>query len=254
MDPAKFRALRSGVVDGYPYPLSVVDLGMLNLPSGRLEASDPFVNLGEGFVVNIAPGQYPVRVTLADVSEERDGSHIREAYLSVIVAEGMVARVEHAIAEGMEHIPDATSYGVPVDAGTVAFADNAAVQRCMPGTDNEEFEDWYDDIFDNGTDSSWFSLMDSPAHLREGCANITMPLATNGENVVLSHSGWGDGIYSVLKTFDADGNLLGVHIDLLLTGEDEFDYESAAPTSQAPGRGSPKGGFFSRLFGRGPVT
>jgi hypothetical protein len=43
-----------------------------------------------------------------------------------------------------------------------------------------------------------------------------MPLASNGENVVLSHSGWGDGFYPVLASYAADGTLLGIHIDLLV--------------------------------------
>ncbi|MGI5128701.1 DUF4241 domain-containing protein [Pseudonocardia sp. CA-107938] len=58
--------------------------------------------------------------------------------------------------------------------------------------------------------------MDSPEHLMEGCANIELPLATAGENVVLAHSGWGDGVFPVLCTVDADGRLLAVHIDLLV--------------------------------------
>lgn len=42
------------------------------------------------------------------------------------------------------------------------------------------------------------------------------PGAGDGENVVLSHSGWGDGFYPVVTTHDAEGRLLGVHLDLLV--------------------------------------
>jgi len=56
--------------------------------------------------------------------------------------------------------------------------------------------------------------MDSPEHLRAGCADIVLPTATDGENVVLAHSGWGDGSFPVLCTVDADDRLLAVHIDL----------------------------------------
>ena len=44
-----------------------------------------------------------------------------------------------------------------------------------------------------------------------------------GENVVLSHSGWGDGFYPVVTTHAGDGTLLGVHVDLLVAGPEEDD-------------------------------
>ena len=187
-------------------PLSVVDLGVLRVPSGRVEACDPFVVLGDGPVFEVEPGDYPVRVTVADVSKEHDGSHEREAYLSLVLADGEAATVE--IAPQLE----GSDWGVGVDAGTVAFVDHDAVATAMPPR-----EDWYE-VFDSGEPDSWFALMDSPDHYREGVANIVMPRAGAGENVVLSHSGWGDGVYPVVLTRDADGAPLGLHIDLGVVG------------------------------------
>ncbi|MFI5710171.1 DUF4241 domain-containing protein [Kribbella sp. NPDC051620] len=92
-----------------------------------------------------------------------------------------------------EPLEEGQCLAVFVDAGTVGFADAEAVAAGMPEGN------WYEELFDNGTDRSWFSLMDSGTHLIEGCANIVMPAATAGENVVLAHSGWGDGAYPVLE-------------------------------------------------------
>jgi len=187
-------------------PLSVVDLGVLRVPSGRVEACDPFVTLGDGPVFEVEPGDYPVRVTVADV----------EAYLSLVLADGEPASVEAAQPVRGRGI-------VCVDAGAVAFVDHHAVATAMPPQD-----DWYD-VFDSGEPDSWFSLMDSPDHYRRGAANIVMPRAGAGENVVLSYSGWGDGVYPVMLTRDADGAPLGLHIDLGVVGEfaseDEEDDE-----------------------------
>ena len=187
-------------------PLSVVDLGVLRVPSGRVEACDPFVTLGDGPVFDVEPGDYPVRVTVADV----------EAYLSLVLADGEPASVEAAQPVRGRGI-------VCVDAGAVAFVDHDAVATAMPPQD-----DWYD-VFDSGEPDSWFSLMDSPDHYRRGAANIVMPRAGAGENVVLSYSGWGDGVYPVMLTRDADGAPLGLHIDLGVVGEfaseDEEDDE-----------------------------
>ena len=187
-------------------PLSVVDLGVLRVPSGRVEACDPFVTLGDGPVFEVEPGDYPVRVTVADV----------EAYLSLVLADGEPASVEAAQPVRGRGI-------VCVDAGAVAFVDHDAVATAMPPQD-----DWYD-VFDSGEPDSWFSLMDSPDHYRRGAANIVMPRAGAGENVVLSYSGWGDGVYPVMLTRGADGAPLGLHIDLGVVGgfasEDEEDDE-----------------------------
>ena len=187
-------------------PLSVVDLGVLRVPSGRVEACDPFVTLGDGPVFEVEPGDYPVRVTVADV----------EAYLSLVLADGEPASVEAAQPVRGRGI-------VCVDAGAVAFVDHDAVATAMPPQD-----DWYD-VFDSGEPDSWFSLMDSPDHYRRGAVNIVMPRAGAGENVVLSYSGWGDGVYPVMLTRDADGAPLGLHIDLGVVGgfasEDEEDDE-----------------------------
>lgn len=46
-------------------PLSVLDLGVLRVPSGRVEACDPFVTLCVGPVVEVEPGDYPVMLTRA---------------------------------------------------------------------------------------------------------------------------------------------------------------------------------------------
>ena len=228
-----FYALVSGPVPS-PFPqrhaeylplgevvLRVVDLGTVRVPSGRVEACDPFGDLGGGPVFDVEPGDYPVRVTIADVSKEQDGSHEREAYLSLVLGDGEPVAVEEAqVASG----PD---WGVGVDSGTVAFVDHEAVPAAMPA--EEDGADWYSDIFDSGEPGSWFSLMDSSEHYREGAANIVMPLATHGENVVMSHSGFGDGSYPVYLTRDAAGRPLGLHIDLLLIApeEDEDDAEDA---------------------------
>nr|WP_272954621.1 DUF4241 domain-containing protein [Kribbella sandramycini] len=188
----------------------------MRVPNGKLEACDPFVTLGEGPVVDVPAGDYPAYVTVADVSDAQDGSHLREAYLSLRFAEGEVAAVE-AATNADEELGEDEFWMVAVDAGTVGFVDAEAVRTLMPEGD------WYEDLFENGRDDSWFALMDSPEHLIEGCANIVLPLATEGENLVLAHSGWGDGAYPLVRTVDAAGRTLGIHIDLLVVGPESDD-------------------------------
>ena len=102
-------------------------------------------------------------------------------------------------------------FGFGVDAGTACFVDAEAVRTAMP-----DASDWYEDLFENGNDDCWFNLMDDPSHIREGIANIGLPLGKNGENLILFHSGWGDGFYPVVGGYDRDGKLVNVHIDLMV--------------------------------------
>ena len=216
-----FYALASGPVpspfaedDGAanPVPLSVVDLGVLRVPSGRVEACDPFVTLGRDIVFAVEPGDYPVKATVADISKEHDGSHERNAYLSLVLADGEPAAVEPARrAMGREG-------AVCVDAGTVAFVDRVAAVAMSALADGAN-------LYDEFEPEPWCGPLDSPDHYRRGAANIVMPRAGAGENVVLSYSGWGDGVYPVMLTRDADGAPLGLHIDLGVVGESDDEDE-----------------------------
>lgn len=192
----------------------VVGCGPIYLPSGRLVACDPFAAMqakGNPLVL-VPPGRHPVTVTLADVSPELDGSHIREAYATVRFAEGADARRRALplMPEG-EPAPDLKEgefIGFGVDAGTACFVDEWSIENCMPAGDT-----WYEGLFENERSDCWFARMDDPQEIRAGIANITLPLARDGENIVIVHSGWGDGTYPVVGSFDAADRLIAVHID-----------------------------------------
>lgn len=235
------------LVTGAPGALTVHDLGILRVPSGTLGVADPFVALDQPITVRVPAGDYPVAVTIADVSAEQDGSHLREAYLSLVVSDAATATIEPV--PGPDGPPEDGSYfGVAVDAGTVAFFDAAAVESSMPG----DGDSWYDDVFDTGEPGSWFDVMDSAVPLRAGTANIVMPLAEAGENVILAHSGWGDGFYPVLQSRDAEGRLTGVHIDLQVVGfpVPDIDAPEADVTPLATETAPATKSWLARILGR----
>ena len=195
----------------------VVDCGHLNLPSGKLVACDPFVFLGtsDNPHVLVPPGRYPVTVTLADVSENLDGGDIREAYATVRLANGS-EEYRRALplardSESREPLTGDTFIGFGVDSGTACFVDDEAIANCMPAD-----LDWNEAFFDNGRSDSWFAQMDDPNHIRFGLANLVLPLAQDGENIIIIHSGWGDGRYAVVGSFDAHHQLVAVHIDFFV--------------------------------------
>ena len=228
-DPS-WRALADGVqfmAGDRLYVGAVVDCGELVLPTGQLTACDPYADLWSGpdRAIPVPPGRYPVRLTLFDVSGAADGSHHRVAYASLLLADRPeVAR--QVLSPGTS--PDDAAaelapgefFGFPVDAGVACFVDGGALGDGMPADG-----DWYETIFDNGTPTSWFALMDKPGHIREGIANIPLPLAHDGANIVVFRSGWGDGHYPMVGGYDADGALVAVHLDFFVAPEPEGDDE-----------------------------
>jgi hypothetical protein len=215
-----WSALREGnhvSDDDEVFVLSLVDCGSLLLPAGRLVACDPFAGLqrGNNPYVPVPPGCYRVVVTLADVSGRGDGSHMREAYATLILDEAAVEIKRRIItpSDGLPPPPPEmtngnTYRGFPVDAGTACFVDDGAVEVAMPDGSR-----WYEDLFENESPDCWFARMDDPGHIRGGIANIALPLGKNGENIVIFHSGWGDGFYPVVGGYDASDRLIRVHID-----------------------------------------
>ncbi|MDO5098315.1 MAG: DUF4241 domain-containing protein [Corynebacterium sp.] len=205
--------------DGETYRLTRTPLGKLTITSGSIEACDPFVSLGESLHFPAPNGEFDVFVTIAHITEE-ENPHLREAYLSVVFSPDPAVRYADAIptnADPQELDEDDDDhevvFGVGVDAGTVAFVDSTAAKTVTKHC-QENGINFDEDFIDNDTPDCWFALMDSPDHFKAGLANIPLPFVSGNENVVLSHSGWGDGFYPVLAGFSAEGELVSYHIDL----------------------------------------
>jgi hypothetical protein len=172
---------------------------MLRVPSGRLEAADPLVNLGRSAVILIKPGTYPVRVLQLDTG----GGDIRPAALMLDLSD---ERPQGVVLFRRSGQPVALPYsgssaGVLVDSGTVSFADRKALAHGTVLDDEDVAESWIDEL-------------EEAAEYPEGMANIDLPGAPNQENLVMCASGWGDGVYPVVGVVDAVGQLVRVVIDL----------------------------------------
>ena len=217
-----WSALRAGnyvAANDEFFVLSVVACGWLLVPTGQLVACDPFVFLRSenNPCVLVPPGRYRVFVTLADVSGTGDGSEMREAYATLVLDEAAIEvkrRIITPSSDGSSCPPEMTDQGkyqgFPVDAGTACFVDEGAIAAAMPDGN------WHEDLFENASPDCWFARMDDPGHIREGIANISLPLGKNGENIVIFHSGWGDGFYPVIGGYDASDRLIRVHIDFMV--------------------------------------
>lgn len=220
MDISRFHALTTGEVpapEGGVARLSLRELGVVKVPSGRLGISDPFVNFHEPLTIEVPAGEYPVRATVIDVSEAQDGSDLLEAYVSVVLSDAAAVDVVPAEAvfdaedEESDDFEDPASddvvqmYGIPVEEGAIAFADEAAA-TAMP-------EDAKLQVYPEDDESP------------DMAADVVMDWASGGENVVVSGSGWGEGFYPVVATVDADGRLVAIHVDLMVVGDPGYPFE-----------------------------
>jgi Protein of unknown function (DUF4241) len=208
-----WRALQPGqhLIGDELHNIVVVECGDLLLPSGRLVAADPFVTLTRHNPYYLVPaGAYPVRVTIDETIQ-------REMYMSLVLA--LTGEAEQRLltpyqpdGEQYPEPEEGSYYGIAVDAGAVCFIDDEAIRHGMPVDEST----WDGELFENDKDDCWFNLMDNPTHIRVGLANIRLPRAKDGANIIICHSGWGDGFYPVVGGYDAQGNLVAVHIDLLI--------------------------------------
>jgi hypothetical protein len=242
-------ALREGALstNAKSYVLTTVDCGLLKMPSGKLVTCDPFAGLQKqnNNFVQIPAGNHKVIVTLADVSEAKDGSHIREAYASLIIQADAVEEKRELLCPSkqghspVENLAEGDFIGFPVDAGTACFVDDQSVEQGMPDPAT-----WYEGLFENEKEDCWFNLMDSQTHIRNGIANIDLPESKSQENLILFHSGWGDGVYPVIGGYDDAGQLVAVHIDFMviddLSDEDESEETETLESEVAKEVKSPK--------------
>lgn len=182
--------------------LTVHNLGKLSIPSGKVGVSDPVMYGFELLTFEAPATEAEVVVTFADASYEQDGSDPRVAYLSLLFSSAKAASL--AYAPLMEDGATGED-GVGVDSGTVGFFDAEAITALLKDDAHERFEE----MQKNG---------DTPA----GTALFSVGVDNGANTLAFTLAGWGDGGYPILVTLAEDGEVLGLHIDLLVAGKSEF--------------------------------
>lgn len=174
-------------------------LGNLVAPTGQIIACDPLTAVElTPFAQAIAPGNYPVLVSVAELGEDK-----RVACAMVRLSEAPVARWEMARLEGQENITllEDEFFGYPVDAGVGCFLDVRAGIALEANYDSDEA--YYEKLIEH--------LEEHRADTWEW-ANVAQDVAS-GANIVLFASGWGDGIYASYWGYAADGALVSLVTD-----------------------------------------
>jgi hypothetical protein len=177
--------------------LSVHPAGPLHLSSGRLVAADPSMldSSAQPFSVAVAPGTYPVSVSLATFAD--DPRHSRVCAARLDVGDRPAVRWELALRDGQEPLDLGYRefFGFGVDAGMACFVDADAVDRMK-------------DV--------WRTLdgLVEPRHRTIG----------SGAMVAWS-SGWGDGAYPTWIGYDCTGAVTCFVADMLLFSDEDDEDE-----------------------------
>ncbi|MGK5551786.1 DUF4241 domain-containing protein [Actinomadura kijaniata] len=194
-----FRPGRAVTSAGRPGVIETRQAGRLDVPSGRLVACDPFVQgddpgYEKPFTVTVAPGRYPVWVSLVRHRGATGKAHSMVAAVKVAIRAAPAVRWELALQPGWDPggLKPNHYYGFGVDTGTGAFLDASAGRALSNlakpgGLLAERLED---------------------AHITD----VRDPETRT--NVVAYHSGWGDGEYPTWVGRAADGSPTAFVTDL----------------------------------------
>ncbi|GAA2498755.1 DUF4241 domain-containing protein [Winogradskya humida] len=187
--------------DTHDYHLTMVPVGDVTLPTGRVVACDPLVYAGDSppFTVPVTPGRYPLRAWVAVISFGPPGNPVesdrRTAALQLVIRDQPTTTWEPARLPDPP-VPDPASVDedgfpvYPVDSGTGTFADEQAV-TALAGWPYERLEDAYIPAVIEAAPSP----LDAVTH------------EASGANVLLVSTGWGDGAYATFIGRGADGEV-----------------------------------------------
>lgn len=196
--------------------IETLEIGNLNLPSGRIVVCDPLVYSDSSpFLKTVNPGKYPIKIYVAKTKDYGDRYALAQLEFSKKKAEKWVlALLENENIEELKE--DDSFFGFPVDAGLASFFDYQTSLK-FERFQNEFYKknpnkNLYDDYFEsefmkNAKDKS------DPNDVGNWI-NYTFP--DTELNIAMFQSGYGDGLYPVYWGIDCNGEVTSLVIDFFV--------------------------------------
>ncbi|WP_425800796.1 DUF4241 domain-containing protein [Desulfitobacterium sp. Sab5] len=198
--------------------LELLELGDLHLLTGRIVACDPLVFLGDWkiFSKSVKPGKYPVTVCVAKTAQSGD----RYAIVQVKFSDSIPTRWEMALTTEQnpsELKQDGDYFGYPVDAGLGCFCDEES-QTLYKEFDKQFYDSHpegniYDDFFADEFKKNAVNP-DDPRDIGDWL-NFYIP-GTENRNVIMFHSGYGDGYYPCYWGVDNSNKICSLIVDFMV--------------------------------------
>lgn len=208
------------------YTFNEVKVGDVFLPTGRIICADPFfMNFMKPFVHKVAPGKYPVVISIYKIEED----HYRVAYGRIRFSDLPAVRWQLAITEEVTEeqiasLQPGEFFGYGVDAGLACFTDAETNEMFNKVLDDffqkDDTKNYYDDLLAaEFRGSSGGNAWSRP----EGDWNDHYPVKGDERNIVMFASGWGDGSYPVYWGYDAAGNVVELVTDFGVVGYEAME-------------------------------
>lgn len=191
-ETAYFEGTTTQVNDTIRLTFYSVDIGKVNLPTGKVVACDPVMSYQqEAFATQFPMGRFPVQLAIAKVN---DNENQLVGFSRILFSDEPVVRWEFALKKGQQPISifGDSMYCYPVDGGLGQFIDESSFSK-MEKLDEAAQTDISDNLFaelDKHTIRSW------------QFTNTNY----QGINIVAFTSGFGDGRYSTYIGYDKNGN------------------------------------------------
>lgn len=191
-ETAYFKGTTIQINDTISLTFFPVDIGKIDLPSGKVVACDPAMSYQqEAFTTQFPTGQFPVQLAIAKVNEDKNQL---VGFSRIKFSDEPVLRWEFALKKGQQPISlfGTSWYYYPVDGGLGHFIDENSFNK-MEKMDEATRSDILNNLFeqlDKHTIQSW------------QFANTNY----KGFNIVAFTSGLGDGRYATYIGFDKNGN------------------------------------------------
>jgi hypothetical protein len=194
--------------------LELIKLGDLHLSTGKVVACDPFVGLWntKPFLKAVEPGSYPVTASIAKTEKSGD----RYAVVKLELRNEKAVKWELAISDGddISNLMDDEYLGYPVDAGLGCFCDLETQEYYYKWGDQFLIEkpgaNLYDDFFAAEFKKNAVNP-DDPNDIGDWL-NFYLPNRPD-LNVIMFHSGYGDGAYGCYWGIADNGEICSLVVD-----------------------------------------
>lgn len=201
---------------------SLLEIGLLDLPSGKLTVADPLCNLEFGdigpFTKRLDKGAH--RVTLSVFAEEGYNVCYLAAKLSVTNAKPVRYQLAMKSGEYAENLGKDEIFGFPAQSGLACFCD-ADVQKaygkfCANWKQKHPNENMYDTVF-----APLFAknAAENPQFQQQAGDWLDFDLPNGDGNVMMFNSGFGDGVYPCYYGYDARDRVACVVVQFISPAE-----------------------------------
>ena len=174
------------------------DMGLLNLPTGKLVANDPLALFEETpFLMGLPIGKYPVSIFVMQDKKQDDK---RVALAAIYFNQNKAVKWEMAITSSKQNISKLGKkeyFGYGVDSGTGGFMDEKTIQY-LKSLPKEAFDKIIFEVLNAELGKSYIHTYST--------LNYTFD-ETDGLNMIAFSSGYGDGSYPSYHGYDENENI-----------------------------------------------